>query len=170
MAALQWTIIRTIISAPDHFIHIFTSNGKIKSQRVCLLQCYFKLTTDYFKFTFCAVYNASTQGCAAKGYATRQWLRNDFVTTCALDAIFATLKSIVDDILVRYSYRHTYLNKVVQLCSRMTLFACTSCPYYRCSHLVPFFERTNRPTSEQGTVYLGLGTRQPETWTETYCV
>ena len=153
MAAQQWTIIRTIISAPDHFIDIFTSNGKIKSPRVCLLQCYFKLTTDYFKFTFCAVYNASTQICAAKDYATRQRLHNDFVTTCPLDAIFATLKSIVDNILVRYSYRHTYLNKVVQLCSHMTLFACTSCPYYRCSHLVPFFVQTNGHTSEQGTFF-----------------
>ena len=47
-----------------------------------LRQCYYKLTPGYFKFTFCAVYNASTQSCAAKDYATRQRFRDDVRAEC----------------------------------------------------------------------------------------
>ena len=41
----------------------------------------------------------------AKGYATRNNFGNDFVTMHALDAIFATLKSIVDDEIATISLR-----------------------------------------------------------------
>ena len=43
MAALRWTIIRTIMSAPDHFIDMFTSNGKILCRRECV---YYNVTLN----------------------------------------------------------------------------------------------------------------------------
>ena len=42
MAALQWTIIRTIMSAPDHFIHIFKAMGKL-SRSECV---YYNVTLN----------------------------------------------------------------------------------------------------------------------------